>query len=100
MFTQPSQSTTTYSYKLFDKTLVLELYRHKPQLRPEAYLSTSLNGELDAIRAAVSEGYRWIRSEGEIAVFEKQCPMSGIPIASIPRHIAAAAAKFKEGIPS
>ena len=81
----------TYGYKLFDKTLVLELYRHKPQLRADAYLSTSLNGELDAIRAALRDGYRWVRSEGEIAIFEKQSPAPPVVTDLIPRHIAARA---------
>ncbi len=95
MFTETSQSTATYSYKLYDKTMVLELFRHQAQLRPDTYLSTSLNGELDGIRAAIAAGYRWIRSEGEMAVFEKQCPVVNPPSQLIPRHIAAAAAKFR-----
>ncbi len=94
MFTQSPQSMATYTYKLFDKTLVVELFRHQSQLRPDAYLSQSLNGELDAIRAAVAAGYRWIRSEGEIAVFEQHCSTAAPLIDLIPRHIAARAAKL------
>lgn len=93
MFTELSQPTATYSYKLFDKTMVVELFRHRAQIRPDAYLSQSLNGELDGIRAAVAAGYRWVRSEGEMAVFEKQCPVVSPPVQLIPRHIAARAAK-------
>lgn len=93
-------STPVYSYQLFDKSVVLELYRYKPQLHPNASLATLFNGELEAIRTAVAAGYRWIRSEGETAVFEKQCPSSGTPVIPIPRHIAAAVANFKEAIPS
>ena len=95
MFAETTQPISTYSYKLFDKVMVLELFRHQAHLRPDAYLSTSLNGELDAIRGAVAAGYRWIRSEGELAVFEKQCPGHNPPAQLIPRHIAAAAAKLR-----
>ncbi len=99
MLTERSQTTATYNYKLFEKTMVLELFRHQAQIRPDAYLSRSLNGELDAIRAAIAAGYRWIRSEGEMAVFEKQCPVISPPVQLIPRHIAAAAAKFRGELP-
>ena len=80
-----------YNYRLFDITAVCELYRYKPQLRSTAYISDNWNGELDAIRAAIAEGYRWTRTEGTLAIFERQLPAPAISV-QIPHHIAATAA--------
>lgn len=86
-------SSTCYSYQLFDVTLVHELYRHQPQLSPGCYLSESWNGELDAIRSAVADGYRWVRTDGPLAVFEKATPVA-LQLDPLPSHIAAQAAQM------
>lgn len=84
--------STIYDYKLFDVVLVQELFKYRPQLRPNAYVNRPWNNEQDAIRQALLDGYRWVRTEGPSAVLEKQLPTPDITTL-IPRHIAACAAK-------
>lgn len=84
--------STIYDYKLFDVVLVQELFKYRPQLRPNAYVNRPWNNEQDAIRQALLDGYRWVRTEGPSAVLEKQLPTPDITTL-IPRHIAACAEK-------
>ena len=37
----------------------------------DAYLSQDLHSELDGIRDALNKGYRWVRTDGAFAIFEK-----------------------------
>ena len=39
-------------------------------LPPDAYVSDDLDTE--AVRDLLAKGYRWVRTEGELAVFEKE----------------------------
>jgi hypothetical protein len=39
---------------------------------PDAYVSQDV--DTAAIRALLERGFRWIRTEGELAVFEKEVP--------------------------
>ena len=61
-----------YDYILFDKQAVFEAFRHRPATQPDAYLSEDLNSELSGIRDALNKGYRWVRTDGDYAVFEKE----------------------------
>ena len=67
MFDQPP----LYDYILFDKETAFEAFRHRPPEMADAYLSQDLHSELDGIRDALNKGYRWVRTDGEFAIFEK-----------------------------
>ena len=60
-----------YDYILFGKQAAFEAFRHRAITQPDAYLSEDLDSELSGIRDALNKGYRWVRTDGEYAVFEK-----------------------------
>ena len=61
-----------YDYILFGKQATFEAFRHRPITQPDAYLSEDLDSELSSIRDALNKGYRWVRTDGDYAVFEKE----------------------------
>ena len=87
-----SKAPITFQYKLFRIADVVALFRHTTTPLPDAYLAESADSDLAHIRLALSQGYRWIRTEGEFAIFEQACPDSS---ANMPPHIAAAVNKFR-----
>lgn len=62
---------TTFDYRIFPRNLVVALFWKDPELQ-DAYLSASPT--LDLLKQTIAEGYRWIRSEDDSAVFEKEVP--------------------------
>jgi hypothetical protein len=57
-----------FDYKVFPLLRVVELFSARVGL-PDAYLAQ--DDETTAIQYALKEGYRWVRSDGEHAIFEK-----------------------------
>lgn len=87
-----SKPPITFQYKLFRIADVVALFRHTTTPLPDAYLAESADGDLAHIRLALSQGYRWIRTEGEFAIFEQTHPAWS---ATLPPHIVAAVNKFR-----
>lgn len=55
-----------YKYRVFSLEAVLGVFRYS--IREDSYLSDDL--ETQAILESVASGYRWVRSDGENAIFE------------------------------
>ena len=60
-----------YDYVLFDKQMAIDVFRYRPLETTGGCSSQNIDPQQDSIRDALHEGYRWVRSEGEFAVFEK-----------------------------
>lgn len=60
-----------YDYILFNAQLVQHCFRFRSPVQPDSYLSEDLGGEVAAIQDAINKGYRWVRTEGAFAIFEK-----------------------------
>ena len=65
-----------YDYVLFDKQIAIDVFRYRPPETTEVGLSQNLDSQQDSIHDALNKGYRWVRSEGEFAVFEKELAQS------------------------
>ena len=62
-----------YEYRLLPTARVIEtLSALSTQLQDGAYIAS--DAETDAIREALAAGFRWIRTDGELAVFERVVP--------------------------
>lgn len=71
---------TIYDYLLFDLTLVVAaLQFHNAVAQPDAYLAEDADGQLAALHAALSAGYRWVRNAGEYAVLERASTKLSVP---------------------
>ncbi|MGB1251145.1 MAG: hypothetical protein ACPG8W_11060 [Candidatus Promineifilaceae bacterium] len=77
-----------YDYIIFNKQAAFEAFRYKPPKVAAVYLSHNLHSEIDAIRDALSKGYRWVRTDGQSAIFEKTLirPLLQDHIGSPPVH--------------
>lgn len=60
-----------FNYRCFPRAAVEDYFAIiDPEKTPDAYLSReSFHEQIDD---SINRGYRWIRSDGETAVFEKQ----------------------------
>ena len=72
-----------YDYILFDKQTTVEAFHDRLSETAEANLSQDLAG----IRDALNKGYRWVRSDGEFAVFEKALTRPLLQIYPVPSPI-------------
>jgi hypothetical protein len=59
-----------YDYRIHPLELTLAAFKQiNPTETPDAYLSAS--PDLDALLQTIADGFRWVRSEGDHAIFEK-----------------------------
>jgi hypothetical protein len=58
-----------YAYRLFCFSQIEAVFTPPGLTSPDVYCAADT--ETEALRASLAEGYRWVRTDGEIAVFEK-----------------------------
>jgi hypothetical protein len=70
----------TFAYKVFQADRVVEMFGLIPDagLLPaqDSYLAS--DASTDAIQAALREGYRWVRTDGDLAIFEQESRLTGL----------------------
>ena len=74
-----------FDYKVFQADRVVEMFGLIPDagLGPVQDSYHSSDAITDAIQAALREGYRWVRTEGDLAIFELAQGRSGTVSASL-----------------
>jgi len=60
--------STRYRYQVFPAAEVLALFAVRPDLPADAFISA--DRMTAAIQAALAAGFRWVRIDGEHAIFE------------------------------
>ena len=75
-----------YDYILFNAQLVQHCFRYRSPVPTDSYLSEDIGGEVAAIQDAINKGYRWVRTEGTFAIFEKPLPRPFRPIQPLPKQ--------------
>ena len=61
-------SQRKYHYQVFPAAEVLALFAVRPDVPADAFISADKATE--AIQAALTAGFRWVRTDGEHAIFE------------------------------
>lgn len=58
-----------FEYYSFDADLVIPATRHEDTVPEDSYLTNE--PALEALREALDKGFRWVRTDGDVAVFER-----------------------------
>lgn len=66
---------TRYEYRVHPANAVIELLSPKRFDMPDAFLASDL--ETDTIRETVDSGFRWVRTDGDYAIFEREVAVQG-----------------------
>ncbi len=61
-----------FEYRVHPANAVVELLSPKRFDMPDAYIASDL--ETDTIRETLALGFRWVRTDGEHAIFERMAP--------------------------
>lgn len=87
-FDLPPHLRNCYSYLVFKLVTVLSAFEPiDPEVKPDAYLSE--DHETRALRTALAEGYRWVRTDRDFAIFEKTSLL-------VPRAVQQAFSRYRE----
>lgn len=60
----------TYEYRVHHAPAVVELLAVKRFDMPDAFLASDI--ETEEIQKTLAEGFRWVRTDGEHAIFERE----------------------------
>ena len=68
----PEEVLTRYDYRIFPLDFTASLFAARARAKHEGFVADCPHSR--AIDDALREGFRWVRTDGELAIFERKTP--------------------------